>query len=310
MRTWRSLVSTMPRYAAPMDAWTGVSVARHMWTWIETFHAPVYFSKHVIQAFKDAGLKGFWMGYFAGRAAAMGAVNAAVVEATFYNFHPSMVRRAIPDAWSFSTPEEVLAARLRGMHATYEALGPFDEAAIIEAASLACGALDACTIAGRPMFAAQVAQPIPTEPMLELWHACTALREHRGDGHVAALIAHEIDGCEAHVLITAEGTVPVEVITPSRGWPESEWQAAIDRMRTRGLIEAGGLTDAGRELRASIESMTDHLAAQPWDRLGVDGCQRLELLLHEPIDAIIDAGVIPFPNPMGLPKPIRSWPSR
>lgn len=288
-----------------MDDWTGVSVARHMWTWIETFHAPVYFSKHVIEGFRAAGLKGFWMGYFAGRAAAMGAVNAAVVEATFYNFHPSMVRRAIPDAWSFSTPEQVLDARLRGMQTTYESLGPFDEAAIIEAVSLTGAAVDACVLAGRPMFAAQVAQPTPNEPLLALWHACTVLREHRGDGHVAALIAHEIDGCEAHVLITAEGTVPAEVITPSRGWPVEEWQAAIDRMQARGLLASGGLTDAGREMRASIESMTDRLAAQPWDSLGEDGCKRLELLLHEPIDAIIDSGLIPFPNPMGLPQPIR-----
>jgi hypothetical protein len=33
-----------------------------------------------------------------------------------------------------------------------------------------------------------------------LWHAATLLREHRGDGHIAALVIGGIGGTEAHVL--------------------------------------------------------------------------------------------------------------
>jgi hypothetical protein len=38
--------------------------------------------------------------------------------------------------------------------------------------------------------------------MARLWHAATLLREHRGDGHNAALVAHGIGGTEAHVLMS------------------------------------------------------------------------------------------------------------
>jgi hypothetical protein len=42
---------------------------------------------------------------------------------------------------------------------------------------------------------------VPEEPVARLWYAATPLREHRGDGHSAALLAHGIGGTEAHVLL-------------------------------------------------------------------------------------------------------------
>ncbi len=43
---------------------------------------------------------------------------------------------------------------------------------------------------------------------LALWHAATVLREHRGDGHVAALVAAGLDGRQALVTMAATGAVP------------------------------------------------------------------------------------------------------
>src|SRR5262245_66460441 len=93
------------------DQPTEIHVARQMWRVLERYHAMIYFAPEAREAFTAAGLKGYWMGYFASRAAALGSVPANVVAATFYNFHPHMVARAIPDAWSFSSPERILAAR-------------------------------------------------------------------------------------------------------------------------------------------------------------------------------------------------------
>jgi hypothetical protein len=81
---------------------------------LEPYHAMVYFAPEARAAYTALGLKGYWMGYFASRSAAMGAVPANLVTATFYNFHPRMVARSIPDAWRFSTPKRILAARYEG----------------------------------------------------------------------------------------------------------------------------------------------------------------------------------------------------
>jgi hypothetical protein len=89
-----------------------MNVAAEMWRVIEPIHAVTYFAPECEQGFKDIGLRGFWMGYFAGRSAPMGPVTAPVVTATFFNFMPAMVERAIPDAWTFASPDAVLEARV------------------------------------------------------------------------------------------------------------------------------------------------------------------------------------------------------
>jgi len=106
------------------------------------------------------------MGYFAGRAAPMGAVPSAVVEATFYNFAPCMVSRAIPDAWGFATPEHVLEARLTGVgRALEKMLGPSASAQTVrQAAELGRAAIEGLNVAGRPLAAANLALPIPDDP--------------------------------------------------------------------------------------------------------------------------------------------------
>jgi len=276
------------------------AVARRMWQLVEPVHAVVYFAPEARAAYTDAGLKGGWMGYFASRAAAMGPVPPEMVIATFYNFHPKMVRRAIPDAWSFSTPEKVLRARLQVADLALRRLlgGEVETDHVSGAARLARRAAETAEPVGRALFAAHAALPWPDAPHLELWHAATLLREFRGDGHVAVLVANEIDGCEAHVLITTDYVMPAEMQRANRGWSEEEWAAAEDRLLARGLINASGLTDAGRRLRLAIEDATDRLALAPYRELGAAGCAELERHLLE-INRAVGA-TIPYPNPMGL----------
>src|SRR5689334_19774941 len=89
-----------------------MTFARAVWTRVEAIHAVTYFAPESRDAARDAGLKGFWMGYFGFRAAPLGAVSAGVVEAAFYNFAPAMVQRAIPDAWSRATPAQLIDGRV------------------------------------------------------------------------------------------------------------------------------------------------------------------------------------------------------
>jgi len=282
------------------------SVARRMWRLLEPYHAVIYFAPEAKERYEAAGLKGGWMGYFASRGAAMGPVSAEVIIATFYNFHPGRVRRAIPDAWRYSSPDKVLAARFDAADAALRRLlgEDVDGDAIRQAATLARAASLLCTPEGRPLFSAHAALEWPSQPHLVLWHAATLLREFRGDGHVAALVAHQIDGCEAHVLVAAAGVVPAAMLRESRWWSEDEWDAAAGRLRDRELVDdAGALTLEGKELRAGIEDLTDALALPPFAALGDEECRKLEELMRPIVARIHAAHGIVYPNPIGLPIP-------
>jgi hypothetical protein len=283
----------------------GSGVARRMWQALETLHMTVYFAPEPRDAYRGVGLRGGWMGYFASRSAAMGPVPAEVVVATFYNFHPRMVHRAIPDAWGFATPEQVLAARFQGADAVLRRLlGPETEApAVAEAAGLARLAVERLDPAGRPLYGAHATLAWPQAPHLALWHAATLYREFRGDGHVACLLADGIDGCQAHVIAAAAGQLPAAVLREYRGWSEQEWAAAATRLQARGWLEGDeSLSQAGRAARDARERRTDELAMAPWRRLGEDGCTRLLGLLDQPVRLVVEGGGVPFPNPVGLPR--------
>jgi hypothetical protein len=283
-----------------------VSYARRMWPAFETYHAHIYFVPEAAEAYRQLGLKGGWMGYFASRSAPLGAASPELVTAVFFNFHPAMVVRALPDAWELASPEDVLAARLRTADVALRRLIPdhVGSAAEAEAAALAREAVEAPALAGRPLFAALRSRPWPDEPHLVLWHACTLLREHRGDGHVASLTAAGLDGCEAHVTVTATGAVPRETLQSNRKWSDEEWAAAEERLKARGWLDAtGNLTDAGRAGRAEVEARTDALAEEPWRALGPERTERLLELLTPMARAINDAGGVPVPNPVGVPAP-------
>ena len=53
------------------------TLARAMWTLYEPIHAITYFAAGARAEFEAAGLRGFWRGYFAGRAAPLGLVGGA-----------------------------------------------------------------------------------------------------------------------------------------------------------------------------------------------------------------------------------------
>jgi hypothetical protein len=274
-----------------------------MWRVLEPYHAVTYFSPEARQAFKDAGLRGFWMGYFAGRASPMGAVGPGVVTATFFGFRHDMVARALPDAWTYATVTEVLAARLHGVNAALRALLGEDTLAsedIKEAADLARTAAGAANRAGRPLSAANADLPWPAEPHLALWQAVTMLREYRGDGHVAALTAAGLDGCESHLTLVGAGVLSREVLQPNRGWTDDDWADAAARLRARGwLTEDGVLTDHGRSWREDVERTTDELAAEPWQTLGDEGADRLATIAAPLTERLVEGGAFPVPNPIG-----------
>src|SRR5690349_9018188 len=246
---------------------------------VEPLHSHMYFAPEHDEGFSALGLKPGRMSYFAGRAAPMGAVGAGVVTATFYNFSPSLVAHMIPRAWTLASPEQVIQARwdVARMSLTRllgEAIG---SAEFAELAGLLREACDALTPEGRPLYAGHADLDWPGEPLLDAWHAATLLREHRGDGHVAALLHADLNGLEALITHTATGrgfTLPAAKAT--RGWSEEEWAAESAALVERGLIgDDGALTPEGADLRARVEAETDVLGADPGLLLGQERVERV-----------------------------------
>jgi hypothetical protein len=275
-----------------------------MWRALEPLHAVTYFAPPSLDALRATGLRGFWMAYFAARSAPMGAAPASVVEATFFNFAPWLVRRAIPDAWSFATPTAVLDARWAGVSATLGPLaGALTDGSRERASSLLERAVDGLNCDGRALAASNAALALPDDELAAVWQLVTTLREHRGDGHVAALVGAGLTGLEAHLTLVGAGTITREVLQPARGFTDDEWSAAAAALADRGLLEGdGALTAAGRALRADLEATTDRLAAEPWRRLGDDGCGSLLEQLAPLTQAVAAAGIVPVLNPIGLPE--------
>lgn len=262
-----------------------------MWEAVERFHATCYFAPEVREEGTAAGLKGFWMNYFATRIAPVGPVGPAIVESTFFYYAPARVRRAIPDAWSFSTPEKVIAARYVGMDRALQRIYGAEVASdeIVEAAELVRQAAQLCDPIGRTLFAGWASLPWPADPHLALWHGCTLLREYRSGNHLIALAADGLTGCESVVSHVAVGEAPRAWIRDEAGWSEAEEAAAVASLQTKDWLDGSGqITDTGRQGRARVEALTDELEAPTWAQLGDAATMTLfDLLSH------LDAALAP-----------------
>ncbi|WP_405455754.1 hypothetical protein OG786_02910 [Streptomyces sp. NBC_00101] len=265
---------------------------------LNPLHSTLYFSPDLLTELGALGIDDARAAYLAARGAALGAVGAGAVTSTFYNFSHELVARHLPAIWALASPEEVLAARLRAADATLrrllgeEVVGSPEMA---EAAGLALRAAEACTRHARPLYAAHADLPVPDEPHLAYWHAAALLREHRGDGHLAALLAAGLDPVEALVSHTATGKgMSPRWVLGTRGWHREDWDAASGRLRARGLLdEEGGLTEEGVALRAELEETTDRLDAAPYEHLGAAGVERLTELGRGFLFTAASAGAFP-----------------
>jgi hypothetical protein len=265
----------------------GALLARKTWRTLEPLHGMVYFVPESAEAYSRLGITG-QAGYFASRAAPMGAVTGDVVVSTFYNFNPELVHAVVPRCWEIATPVALVRARFSAVDAAFRRILGEEMVVSVEmvrAAELARAAAEEAgrRVEGRPLAGAHVDVTWPHEPHLVLWHAQSILREYRGDGHIAQLVVRGLSGLEALVTHAAAGDVPAHVLRSTRGWPADAWDGAVDALRLRGWLEQGDelrFTPLGETQRRAIEDGTDALAVTPYAVLGEERCAELRALVR------------------------------
>jgi hypothetical protein len=232
------------------------------------------------------------------------------VTGAFFNFHPSMVARAVPACWEAVAPETLCRVRaIAAADALSEVCGVAARSDLVARLPLLRRAVAGCAVPGRVMAAANrslwplIAPALGTAGLGEVWQSCTTLREHRGDGHVAALLVSGLNGLQAHLLVAGTKAIPVEVLRDNRGWSEAEWEAGTAELATRGLLHADGrATDAGRTLHGEVEDLTDRLAEPAYAALSDGALEDLLGAVSACAADVAASGLVPFPNPMGLPR--------
>lgn len=276
-------------------------LARALWTLFEPIHAVTYFSAQSRDALAAVGLQRYWDGYFAGRSAPVGALAGPPVTAMFSGFAPFLVNRALPAVWSVVTPAQVIEARYVGAAETLRSLVP--DLAVVENAAAALAPLAShLDLVGRPLAAGFASLPLEDDPYRRLWQLAGTLREHRGDGHVIAIVSLEIAGLTTLVLRSGVD-LDATSMQKARGWTDEEWAAETERLVTRGLLDAQHrITPAGTVLLDRAESLTNRLAQSAIDGLDDAGVRDVARALF-PVAAAVTS-LFPYPNPIGMP---RSW---
>lgn len=276
-------------------------LARALWTLFEPVHAVTYFSPQSRDALAAIGLTRYWDGYFAGRSAAVGALAGPPVTAMFSGFAPFLVDRALPAVWSVTTPAQVIEARYVGAAETLRALVP-DEATVTAAASALAQLTHNLDLVGRPLAAGFASLPLEDDPYRRVWQLAGTLREHRGDGHVIALVSLGIAGITT-LLLRSGVDLDAASMQKARGWTDDDWTAEADRLVERGLLDADRrITPAGADLLNRAEHLTNRLALSAIDGLDESAVRDVARALVPVAGAV--TSLFPYPNPIGMP---RSW---
>jgi hypothetical protein len=242
--------------------------ARRLRDLVEPIAAAVYFAPEAQSRYEALGLN-YFEGYFCSRSAGLGAAPWRAVSAAFAAFKPAIVERAVTGGWQKTSPEDLLQARLDGARDQIVRMAG-DQATFPAAADLLLELSDGLDMSGRMLFAGLAGLPVPgpDDPVGRLWRAADLVREHRGDGHIAAWIG-AVDSTEITVLTELWWGIEPGSYVWTRGWDGDDVAAARARLIDRGLLDAeGGLTDAGRDLREQIERRTDDAERDVVARLG------------------------------------------
>jgi hypothetical protein len=273
--------------------------ARRLGRLVEPIAAGVYFAPEATERYSALGLN-YVEGYFCSRGGCLGTAPWTVICAAFGAFNPAIVEPAVTTGWEKTDPQAVLAARLDGATAQLTRLIGEPNGDVERATEILSSLTEGVDPSGRGLYAGLRALPRPDSPMAAFWRAADLVREHRGDGHIAAWLP-SFDSTEITVLTEHYWGIPPRTYVFTRGWNAGDVDAAYERLEARGLVADGRLTPLGREAREEVERATDRAARAPVERLGNRADELFELLAPM-ARAIVDGGGYPT-DPSTLARP-------
>jgi hypothetical protein len=284
--------------------------ARHLGSVLEPVTGQVYFSPECHANYEALGFSassGEFNGvaapdgpaYFTSRGSVLGQVPGTVVAATFGVFNPEAVVPAVTYGWTKTDAATICQARDDGAIAQLErVLGP-EPAGVERANELLARAVEPLRPEGRSLYAGQAALPLPPTTLGQVWRRGDMLREFRGDSHIAAWIAAGVDATEIGLLTELYWGLAMRTYSRTRAWSDEQFDAATERLQSRGLLADGALTAQGRDVRESIEDATDRQVKPALDALG-DDIDELFAILAPWGQAIRDARGYPESGPHDL----------
>lgn len=242
--------------------------------------------------------------YFTSRGSVLGQVPGAVVAATFGVFNPEVVIPAVTFGWTKTDAATICQARTDGAIAQLErVLGP-EPAGAERVNELLARALEPLRPEGRSLFAGQTALPLPDSTLGQVWRRGDTLREFRGDSHLAAWISAGLDATEVGLLTELYWGLPLRTYSRTRAWTDAQFDAATERLESRGLLADRAFTERGRDVRESIEDETDRQMRPALDALG-DDVGELFAILGPWGQAVRDAKGYPASGPHDLANATR-----
>ncbi|MFZ6003900.1 MAG: SCO6745 family protein [Actinomycetota bacterium] len=236
--------------------------------------------------------------YFTSRGSALGQAPGELVAAAFGVFNPEVVVPAVSFGWSLTDAPTIADERLLGAVEQLTRLLGERPDGVDRAVELLQRATAPLEPWGRALFAGTLSQPLPGSPLGDLFRLGDRLREFRGDSHIAAWVAAGFDAVEIGLLTEPYWGVPARTYIRTRAWSDAQLDAGQERLRSAGLIDTGGLTEAGRSARESIELATDSQVAPAIDALGDDFDELIALLT--PMAERIMAGAGYPPSPLAI----------
>ena len=216
--------------------------------------------------------------YFTSRGSVMGQVPGEVVASAFGVFNPQAVVPAVTYGWTVTDAATICQARDDGAIAQLHRILGESPDGLERVLELLRRAVEPLRPEGKPLYAGLLSLAVPASPVGEMWRLGDMLREYRGDAHIASWTAAGIDATEIGLLTELYWGLPMRSYSRTRAWSDAQFDAAHERLRTRGWVDDSSLTDAGRTAREAIETTTDLQMRGAIDAIG-DGIEDLFALL-------------------------------
>lgn len=295
-QTMRGLFFAAPdQERPPPPAAARRSPARQLRDAIEPLACLSIWSPEAAEGYAALGLDDYFAAYVWQRTAALGTPPSALAVMALGVFTADLIGPQYETGTAALSAADVARVRRDAPGATARrVLGDIDADAGRAVTALRRG-LEAADGTARPLFTGLSAEPWPADVLAQLVHACTLLREHRGDSHLAVCAVAGLDPIEMNVLTELYSGYPLGAYTPTRGWSTEQIDGAVARLRGRGLVDGDTLSAEGLRFRADLEDRTDAMQQSIIDAIGPD-LDALSKQLDGWSDALIGAGAAP-PDP-------------